>query len=178
MGFFSILLFGIVLSNAGVVIAAVMDDVLHRIGLRQLSWPSVSCLLWAAIYYLWMLVIAATIREWKWRRLEEDMSYADGYWFAYISTTTVGLGDFYLEPEVILPHDLIVFPLLFLNGFVYFAAFLSKFAEFCSGFISNNGKKTLMQSLKERFDHSPEDEENEIDSSSDKNKSSERTNSP
>jgi hypothetical protein len=53
-------------------------------------------------------------------------------WFAldsYISTTSVGLGDIYLEPEVIVGQDLIVFPLLFLTGFTLLSAFLGKFAE-------------------------------------------------
>lgn len=30
----------------------------------------------------------------------EEFDYADSYWFSYITTTTVGLGDYYLEPEV------------------------------------------------------------------------------
>ena len=89
MGFFSILLFGIVLTNAGLVIAAVVDDFLYKINLKYLSWPSISCIMWALIYYLWMLVIAVVTREWKSVRLEEDMTLSDGYWFAFISTTTV-----------------------------------------------------------------------------------------
>jgi Ion channel len=48
---------------------------------------------------------------------------------AYISTTTIGLGDFYLEPEVITGRDLLSFPLVILIGFVFFSAFLGKIGE-------------------------------------------------
>ena len=63
------------------------------------------------------------------------------------------MGDIYLEPEVIRGEDLMVFPLLMLVGFVYFAAFLGKFAEFISLVVSNS-KKTLFESLMERLEHS------------------------
>jgi hypothetical protein len=48
---------------------------------------------------------------------------------AYISTTTIGIGDFFLEPEVITGRDLIIFPPLILIGYVFFSAFLGKLAE-------------------------------------------------
>lgn len=57
-----------------------------------------------------------------------DFSLREGYWFSYISTTTVGLGDIILEPEVIVEVDLVIFPLLFLLGFVILSSFLGKLA--------------------------------------------------
>jgi Ion channel len=64
--------------------------------------------------------------------LGEDFSARDAYWFAYISTTTVGLGDYFLEPEVFTRSDLMLFPMLFLFGFVLLASFLNKFTELLS----------------------------------------------
>jgi hypothetical protein len=58
-----------------------------------------------------------------------DFSFQDGYWFSFISTTTVGLGDIFLEPETIQSRDLLIFPLLLLVGFLFLSSFLGKFAE-------------------------------------------------
>jgi len=67
---------------------------------------------------------------WNQNRLGDDgaVSYEDSYWFAYISTTTVGLGDFILLPDVLVTDDIVIWPLSFLIGFVFFAAFLGKIA--------------------------------------------------
>jgi hypothetical protein len=63
-----------------------------------------------------------------------EMSFSDGYWFSYISSTTIGLGDIFLEPEVILTEDLVTFPLLFLVSFVFLSSFFSKLAEMYGSF--------------------------------------------
>ena len=68
-----------------------------------------------------------------------EVSFKDGYWFAYISTTTVGLGDFILLPDVLLPVDILVWPLSFLVGFVFFAAFIGKISEASRGPFQNRG---------------------------------------
>jgi hypothetical protein len=78
-------------------------------------------------------------------------SFRDGYWFSYISTTTVGLGDIFLEPEVIQTRDLIVFPLLFLVGFVYLSSFLGKFAELALHMHKRGGRKRVIDVLLERI---------------------------
>jgi hypothetical protein len=41
-------------------------------------------------------------------------------------TWQVGLGDIFLEPEVMEGKDLFIFPPLFLTGFVFFSAFLGR----------------------------------------------------
>lgn len=70
-------------------------------------------------------------KTWERQRLgvESETSFRDAYWFAYISTTTVGLGDFVLAPEVLRQSDLITWPFLFLVGFVLFAVFIGKLAQ-------------------------------------------------
>jgi hypothetical protein len=78
-------------------------------------------------------------------------SYEDGYWFSYISTTTVGLGDIFLEPDTIQSRDLIIFPLLFLVGFVFLASFLGKFAELALQKRKMGGRKRVIDVLLERI---------------------------
>jgi hypothetical protein len=70
---------------------------------------------------------------------------------SYISTTSIGLGDIYLEPEVIIGQDLIVFPLLFLTGFTFLSAFLGKFSEALVALLKGN-KKGLVDSLLDQID--------------------------
>ena len=65
---------------------------------------------------------------------------------ADISTTTVGLGDYYLEHGVIVGYDLLVWPLLFLFGFVLLSSFLTKVAEFLASFFPSD-KPTFAESL-------------------------------
>jgi hypothetical protein len=79
------------------------------------------------------------------------ISLKDGYWFSFISTTTVGLGDIFLEPEVIQARDLVTFPLLFLVGFVFLSSFLGKFAEQALHMYSSGGRKRVIDVLLERI---------------------------
>ena len=55
---------------------------------------------------------------WNQERLDVEIVYKDAYWYAYITTTTVGLGDHYLDHAILIGIDLLVWPLLILVGFV------------------------------------------------------------
>lgn len=107
-----------------------------------------------------MLLIAKVTTRWKDQRLDEEMTLGEGYWFAYISTTTVGLGDFFLEPEVVTGMDLLTYPLMFLIGFTLLSAFLGKFAEFFME-LAVGGNRTLVESLISRIQSRREHEDNE-----------------
>jgi hypothetical protein len=91
-GFISIVAFGGILANAGYVILTIVDDALSRCrALALLRRPLVAAIMWALMYYTWMLVIAATVTRWKRNRVglsNTEFDFADGYWFAYISTST------------------------------------------------------------------------------------------
>ena len=124
------MIFALVLGNAGRIVTAIFDDWLSRVKVlscvRQ-DW--IMCLFWGGLYYFWMSIVALETVRWKKERLDEDFSYQDAYWFAFITTTTVGLGDYYLEHQVVLRRDLIAFSLMILMGFVFLANFLVKMTE-------------------------------------------------
>ena len=130
LGFLSILVFGVVLGKAGSIVVAIVEDFLLRTHLCFLTRHWIQMIIWGALYYLWSLLIAAYYMYWNWLRLGETVDLKDAYWFAYITTTTVGLGDYYLDHAAIIGVDLLVWPLLILYGFVLLAAFLTALGEF------------------------------------------------
>ena len=64
--------------------------------------------------------------------------------------SSVGLGDIYLEPEVIVGLDLVVFPVLFLTGFTFLSCFLQKTALVLYKALSPKGS-TMLELLVEKF---------------------------
>ena len=131
MGFISMILFGLASTRAAYVITSILDDLLVKLKLRVLTRPWIQLFLWGLLYYVWMLLIASVYSWWRVERLGEDdrVPLSTAYWFSYISTTTVGFGDYYLEPEVIVGVDCIVFPIIFLLGFSVLASFLTKLSR-------------------------------------------------
>lgn len=94
LGFVSILLFGAMLARAGNIASVILDTAISRVKLIQRRHVA-NALCWGAIWVSWMFFMAFTTRQWNRERLgaDNDFTFGDGYWFAYISTTTVGLGD-------------------------------------------------------------------------------------
>jgi hypothetical protein len=92
--------------------------------------------------------MAATTSYMRARVGDTTFTNADGYWFAYISSTTVGFGDIYLPPEVFLYSDLLVFPLMWLVSFVLVAAFIAKLAD---AWILLRGKRSYIADVLERL---------------------------
>ena len=146
LGFLSILLFAAVLAKAGSIVTVIADDAFDRLKLTKINVPWVATLFWGALYYIWMCAIASYTVWWKDHTLDEEMPYKDAYWFSFISTTTVGLGDFFLEHEVIRRRDLIVWPLLFLMGFVLLSSFLNKLSEVIMNWFPQ-GRPSLEENL-------------------------------
>jgi hypothetical protein len=142
-GFVSILLFAVTLGFAGYILSSIIDDIVYRTHVEFISWPTVGCVIWGSCWMAWMLVIAGSADLFYSRRYG-DPDFADGgdlYWFAYISTTTVGLGDYFLQPEVIFASDTMTFGVEFLVGFVFASTFFSKLGELITGLVPNLGTR-------------------------------------
>ena len=154
-GFFSILMFAVTLGFAGYILSSIIDDIVQRTHVEFISWPSVGCVIWGACWMAWMLVIAASAGLFYGRRLgdEDFASGADLYWFAYISTTTVGLGDFFLQPEVVFASDTVSFGVQFLVGFVFASTFFAKLGELVTGMVPNLGTRLPDQLKTTRLFH-------------------------
>ena len=129
LGFVCILIFTGIIGQAGYICLAVCDDVLHRVKASWLTsgWPAVC--IWVSALYLWMLVLSYYFIHYQKERNFTDVSLKDAFWFAYISTTTVGFGDFYIQHPTVRLEDMVYIPMLFLFAFVLLANFLLKFSD-------------------------------------------------
>jgi hypothetical protein len=64
-----------------------------------------------------------------------EFTTGDSYWFAYITALTVGLGDFYLQPEGLFVSDVFNWSSRLLGGFVVVSTFLGKVGDLISSFL-------------------------------------------
>lgn len=132
-GLCSIILFGAVLGVCGYVLLAIFDDFVGRFSFsHRLGHPAIAMFMWGTIWLLYAMAIATDVDYWWQERLPEfaaGVDPSDALWFAYISTSTIGLGDYYLQPEVIFASDTLKYSVLFMIGFVFLSTFFGKIAE-------------------------------------------------
>lgn len=139
--------FGGISLLAGSVVAVVMDDFFKKNRLTFLTRPWAGAIFWAVIAILW-LIMQSTIGFYWWneRQLGVAFTRSDSLWWSYISSTTVGLGDFFLAPEVIFVLDVFSWSIIFLLGFVFITTFLNKVRILLARFSS-----TTIELLQERL---------------------------
>jgi hypothetical protein len=171
VGFVSILAFGGIAATAGSIVNILFDDMVARCNLSILSNPIAGCCLWGGITAAWIFHIANSSFKWWQRRIDEDYATRwESGWFAYISTTTTGLGDFFYQPEVIFLGDLFRFSFLFLTGFVFFATLLGELADLWNGLFPDSTKnlkhRVQRTNLLNMRVNEEEEEEEEADTSS------------
>ena len=149
MGFLSILVFTALIGQAGYICITVFDDAFLRLKLRRLVHGPVSILFWLCSLILWMLVVAGIFISWAKNRANYDFPLKDSYWFTFISTTTVGLGDISIPPDLFRAADMFFIPLLFLIGFVFLANFLLKLSDNLMDIFSHLGKGPSIEMILE-----------------------------
>lgn len=147
-GFVCILLFASILANAGTIISHIVFDIAHRLRLNFLLKKQVMMMIWGSLWAIWMFFMAALFMQWNMTRQNVELSWNDAYWFAYISTTTVGLGDFYPVPEVIFISDLLIYSLTYLFGFVLLSTFLTELGNLLALYIPD-----ISAELGKRLEH-------------------------
>lgn len=167
-GFFGILGFGQILVSAGALTTIITEDLAGRVGLKRIKRPIIGCLWWGTLTIAWMLLLGSTAQAW-WKSRTVDLVggadnlptlWIDSIWFAYIAMTTIGLGDYFLQPEVIFHLDVFRFACQFLVGFVVLSGFLNKFSEFFTGWKGDvKLKKRLQKSCPFTMSKIPEDGE-------------------
>ena len=139
LGFVSILSFTAIIANAGRVFLAVMDDFFLRIKLPSLTKGIWSSLFWLSAWWLWVLTIAGIATETA-KRVEGTgdggFPLHSSFWFAWISSTTVGLGDIHIPHETFKPRDMFYVPFMFLLAFVLLSNFLHKFSDLVGSIFS------------------------------------------
>jgi hypothetical protein len=147
LGWLSIALFGGISLLAGSVMATVSDDFFKKCKLGFLTRPWAGVLLWAINFVLWLLIQSNIgYHWWKDRTLQVTFTREDSMWWSYISSTSVGLGDFFLAPESMFTVNVFSWSLVFLVGFVTLTTFLNKVTSLMGDFSSNTTRL-----LKERL---------------------------
>jgi Ion channel len=82
---------------AGDVIGILADDFFRKTGLKALARPIAGALFWAGIALCWLLLIARLALDFWTKRVPYlDVDRGDSIWFAYITSLTIGLGDYFL----------------------------------------------------------------------------------
>ncbi|KAL3907566.1 MAG: hypothetical protein SGARI_003478 [Bacillariaceae sp.] len=136
LGWLSIIAFAgiIIISTANWM--AIADDFFFRLKMPYLKKPLWSSILWGILSIAWIALLASKARGfWRERIPGYEVTKADSYWFAYISSLTVGLGDFYLQPEGMFVADVFSWSSAMLTGFVLVSTFLGKVGDLISSWL-------------------------------------------
>ena len=108
----------------------IADDIFVRFNMKWLQRPIYSTPLWGLVNVAYIALVAFEARRF-WDTFVPDFActLGDSYWFSYITLFTIGLGDFYLQPQGIFPFYALLWSFLLLHGFGFMSSFLSKFSE-------------------------------------------------
>jgi hypothetical protein len=160
LGFLSILLFSTVIGHAGYVMLAIWDHWFRRIGWTRWTKGGVAALFWLLMLILWIwttavfyMIFVATIYGDAFGDISSFFSWFDAVWFAYITFTTIGFGDYYIPHSTARIGTVFYVPLVILIGFVLLANFVLKLRDFLV--------KHVYKNPPEEFDNMREEQDND-----------------
>ncbi|KAL3907376.1 MAG: hypothetical protein SGARI_003567 [Bacillariaceae sp.] len=106
-GLLGLIFFGAVLGLCGYVTVSIFDDAVGRTPFKCiLQNPFFGMIFWGSVWLLYALALG------------QDFD----------CTSTIGLGDYYLQPEIVFASDTLKYSVLFLIGFVFLSSFFGKIA--------------------------------------------------
>ena len=167
LGFISILSFFTVVGNAGYIMLTIANDFFHRVRVKKLTKGFAAALFWLVVLLLWLCVVSGIYQHLvhnNYNQFEEieEFTWLDAYWFAFISLTTVGFGDYYIPHDTARVSDMFITPLLILIGFVFMANFILKFSEFVIDIFILSSLQNQLKKEKKDNTQSLSGERNEI----------------
>lgn len=127
-GFITIIGFLTLNNTAANVWRYLTEDFFLRCKLKKLVSGPLSVLFWFSMLLLWMLILAVSIQRYQKTIIgeEDDFPLKGAYWFAYITTTTVGFGDIHISHTEFTSGDMFFVPFLVLFGFNILGIFADK----------------------------------------------------
>jgi Ion channel len=147
MGWICIICWLVILYVAGKVVGIILDDIFRKCHLRFLTGQYVEVLFFGLLGVLWLFVTALTAQWWWNERVDfDDKSFHEALWFSYVSLMTIGLGDYFLEPELLFYADVALWSFMFLTGFTFLCTFVDKIALLCEAYFPDSG-----EAMKERI---------------------------
>jgi len=115
---------------SGYTFRVIFDDFLTRIHLGWFRKNKYTTPFWLALTIAYLAFVASKAwRYWNDYTPYDSVTRADSYWFAYITLLTVGLGDFYVQPQGLFPVDVVVWSFVILYGITTITAFLDNLAS-------------------------------------------------
>ena len=143
LGFVSIICFAAIIGHSSEIMLERIDDKLSRYKkLKFLTEGLPAVFLWLAMFWSWIGAYALCYLYIENHDDEEHNSINDALWFSYISMTTIGFGDYYLNYYDNLYSRFFLWTLTMLMGFLLLGNFALKLSLYVEKI-----KKQLVLSL-------------------------------
>ena len=127
LGFVSIICFAAIIGHSSEIMLERIDDKLSRYKkLKFLTEGLPAVFLWLAMFWSWIAVYAICYLYIEKYNEEEHDSINNAFWFSYISMTTIGFGDYYLNYYDNLYSRFFLWTLTMLMGFLLLGNFALK----------------------------------------------------
>ena len=130
LGWLMCILFGIIMIVHGYDMNVILDDLFRRNNMKWLEKPKYAAPAWFLVNIAYVFFVGWMAQRY-WNFFVPDFTYTDfdSYWFSYITLLTVGLGDFYLQPEGLFTSDVMSWSFILLHGFTFMASGIGKFSD-------------------------------------------------